>query len=136
MIKREIIQSVVTLGQKLGHVFVATADSKGLPHVAAAGRISLGADGLLAVAAWFCPGTVVNLEHNTKITLVVWDAVADTGYQLLGNVEKIEETAMMDGYIPEMESTGPSPQVERQLLVKVNKVMAFSHAPHSDLEEE
>jgi hypothetical protein len=135
MIKREIIQSVVTLGQKLGHVFVATADSKGLPHVAAAGRISLGADGLLAVAAWFCPGTVVNLEHNTKITLVVWDAVADTGYQLLGNVEKIEETAMMDGYIPEMESTGPSPQVERQLLVKVNKVMAFSHAPHSDLEE-
>ena len=136
MIKREIIQSAVTLGQKLGHVFVATADSKGLPHVAAAGRISLGADGLLAVAAWFCPGTVVNLEHNTKITLVVWDAVADTGYQLLGNVEKIEETAMMDGYIPEMESTGPSPQVERQLLVKVNKVMAFSHAPHSDLEEE
>ena len=135
MIKREIIQSVVTLGQKLGHVFVATADSKGLPHVAAAGRISLGADGLLAVAAWFCPGTVVNLEHNTKITLVVWDAVADIGYQLLGNVEKIEETAMMDGYIPEMESTGPSPQVERQLLVKVNKVMAFSHAPHSDLEE-
>ena len=135
MIKREIIQSAVTLGQKLGHVFVATADSKGLPHVAAAGRISLGADGLLAVAAWFCPGTVVNLEHNTKITLVVWDAVADTGYQLLGNVEKIEETAMMDGYIPEMESTGPSPQVERQLLVKVNKVMAFSHAPHSDLEE-
>ena len=135
MIKRKIIQSVVTLGQKLGHVFVATADLKGLPHVAAAGRISLGADGLLAVAAWFCPGTVVNLEHNTKITLVVWDAVADTGYQLLGNVEKIEETAMMDGYIPEMESTGPSPQVERQLLVKVNKVMAFSHAPHSDLEE-
>ena len=135
MIKREIIQSAVTLVQKLGHVFVATADSKGLPHVAAAGRINLGADGLLAVAAWFCPGTVVNLEHNTKITLVVWDAVADTGYQLLGNVEKIEETAMMDGYIPEMESTGPSPQVERQLLVKVNKVMAFSHAPHSDLEE-
>ncbi len=135
MIKPETILSAVNLGQKLGHVFVATADSKGLPHVAAAGRLSLGTDGLLAVAAWFCPGTVMNIEHNHRISLVVWDAGADTGYQLLGNVEKIEETAMMDGYIPEMESTGPSPQVERQLLVKVNKVMAFSHAPHSDLEE-
>jgi hypothetical protein len=135
MIKAEIIQSAVTLGQKLGHVFVATADAKGLPHVAAAGQLSLETDGLLAVAAWFCPGTVVNLEHNTRISLVVWDADADTGYQLLGNVVKIEETAMMDGYIPELESMGPSPQVERQVFVKVDKVMAFSHAPHSDLEQ-
>ena len=135
MIKPDIIQSAVNLGQKLGHVFVATADSKGLPHVAAAGRLSLGTDGLLTVAAWFCPGTVVNLEHNTKVSLVIWDAAADTGYQLLGNVEKVEETAMLDGYVPEMESTGPSPQVERQLFVKVDKVIGFSHAPHSDLEE-
>ena len=135
MIKPDIIQSAIILGQKLGHVFVATADSKGLPHVAAAGRLSLGTDGLLTVAAWFCPGTVVNLEHNTKVSLVVWDAAADTGYQLLGNVEKVEETAMLDGYFPEMESTGPSPQVERQLFVKVDKVIGFSHAPHNDLEE-
>ena len=77
----------------------------------------------------------MNLEHNLRVSLVVWDAAADTGYQLLGNVEKIEETAMLDGYIPEMESVGPSPQVERQLFVKVDKVMAFSHAPHSDLEQ-
>ena len=135
MIKPDIIQSVVTLGRKLGHVFVATADSKGLPHVAAAGRLSLGSDGLLEVAAWFCPGTVMNIEHNHRISLVVWDAAADTGYQVLGNVEKVEETAMLDGYVPEMESRGPSPQVERQLIVRVDKVMGFSHAPHSDQEE-
>jgi hypothetical protein len=135
MIKPDIIQSAITLGQKLGHIFVATADSKGVPHVAAAGRLSLGTDGILMVAAWFCPGTVVNLEHNTKVSLVVWDAAADTGYQLLGNVEKVEETAMLDGYLPEMERTGPSPQVERQLFVKVDKVIGFSHSPHSDLEE-
>ena len=135
MIKSEIIQSAVTLVQKLGHVFVATADSNGLPHVATAGRLSLGTNGLLAVAAWFCPGTVVNLEHNTNVSLVVWDAPADTGYQLFGNVEKVEETAMLDGYVPEMESAGPSPQVERQLFVKVDKVIGFTHAPHSDLEE-
>jgi hypothetical protein len=80
MTKPEIIHLAITLGQKLGYVFVATADSKGLTHVAAAGRLSLDKDGLLSVAAWFCFGTVVNLEHNTKISLVVWDAGADTGY--------------------------------------------------------
>ena len=134
MVKQETIQVAVTLGQKLGHVFVATADSEGLPHVAAAGRLSLGKNGLVAVAAWFCPGTVMNLRHNPKVSLVMWDSEADAGYQLLGNVEKVKETAMLDGYIPEMEGKGPSPQVERELMVRVDKVIAFSHAPHSDLE--
>ena len=107
MIKPDIIQSAIILGQKLGHVFVATADSNGVPHVAAAGRLGLGKDGLLTAAVWFCPGTVVNLEHNSKISLVVWDAAADSGYQLIGNGDKVDETAMLDGYLPEMESTGP-----------------------------
>jgi uncharacterized protein len=135
MIRPEIIHSAVALGQKLEHVFVATADAEGLPHVAAAGRISLGSEGLLTVAAWFCPGTVLNLRNNPKVALVIWDEIADTGYQLIGKVEKVEETAMLDGYIPEMEGKDPSPQVERRLLIRVEKVIAFSHAPHSDLEE-
>ena len=135
MMRQETIQSAVALGQKLEHVFVATADSEGVPHVAAAGRISLESEGLLTVAAWFCPGTVMNLWHNPKVSLVIWDEAADNGYQLIGKVVKVEETAMMDGYIPELERKEPSPQVERQLLVRVVKVVSFSHAPHSDLEE-
>ena len=135
MIRSEIIRSAVALGQKLEHVFVATADSEGLPHVAAAGRISLREDGLIAVAAWFCPGTIMNLRHNPKVSLVIWDAAPDTGYQLLGKVQKVEETAMLNGYIPETERKDPSPQVERRLLIRVERVIAFSHAPHSDMEE-
>ena len=134
MVSQEIVQSAMSLGQKLKHVFVATADAEGLPHVAAAGRISLSNEGLIAVAAWFCPGTLLNLRQNRKVSLVLWDAVEDVGYQLLGMVEKVEESAMLNGYVPEMEKKDPYPQVERRLLVRVDKIIAFSHAPHSDLE--
>ena len=135
MMRQETIQSAVALGQKLEHVFVATADSEGVPHVAAAGRISLESEGLLTVAAWFCPGTVMNLRHNPKVSLVIWDEAADSGYQLIGKVEKVVETAMLNGYFPTMEGKDSFPQVERRLLVRVEKAISFSHAPHSDLEE-
>jgi hypothetical protein len=65
----------------------------------------------------------------------VWDASVDKGYQLLGQVEKVEEIAMMNGYSPEIDETIVMPQAENRLLVRVDKVIAFSHAPHSDLEE-
>ena len=135
MTRPEIIHSAVALGQKLEHVFVATANTEGLPHVAAAGRINLESEGLLTVAAWFCPGTVMNLRRNPNVSLVIWDEAADNGYQLMGKVEKVEETAMLNGYIPEREEKDSSPQVERRLIVRVEKAISFSHAPHSDLEE-
>jgi len=53
---------------------------------------------------------------------------------MVGRVERIEETAILDGYAPEIETAQPSPQVERRLVVKVEKVIAFSHAPHTDAE--
>ena len=133
--KEEGIQNAVALGEKLQHIFVATADAEGLPHVAAAGKISSLSGGQVAVSAWFCPGTVMNLQKNRRVALVVWDAAADIGYQILGVVEKVEEKAMMDGYSPEMEDSPPPPQVERQLFVRVDKALNFSHAPHNDVEE-
>lgn len=133
--KEEAIQSAVELGEKVQNIFVATADAEGLPHVAAAGRISSASVGYVAVSAWFCPGTVMNLQKNSRVALVVWDAAADIGYQILGVVEKVEEEAMMDGYSAEMEESTQPPQVERQLLVHVDKVLHFSHAPHIDVEE-
>ena len=69
------------------------------------------------------------------MSLVIWDPKVDTGYQLLGETEKVEEIAMMNGYAPGAESRHPLPQVERQLLVRVDKIIDFKHAPHSDVEE-
>ncbi len=133
--KPKSLNTAVELAEKLEHVFVATADSSGMPHVAAAAKISQTSEDQITVAAWFCPGTLDNLKNNSRISLVVWDAPVDKGYQLLGQVEKVEEIAMMNGYSPEIDETTVMPQVENRLLVRVDKVIAFSHAPHSDLEE-
>ena len=128
------LDTAIDLAEKLGHVFVATADSSGMPHVAAAAQLNKASDDHVAVSAWFCPGTVANLGDNHRISLVVWDPPSDRGFQLLGAVENIAEQAMMNGYAPDAELEAPMPQVERKLLVRVEKVLAFSHAPHSDLE--
>lgn len=133
--KSKSLKISVKLAEKLEHVFVATADSSGMPHVAAAAKISQTSEDHVTVAAWFCPGTLDNLKNNCRISLVVWDAPVDKGYQLLGQVEKVEEIAVMNGYSPETDKYPPMPQVENKLLVRVDKVIAFSHAPHSDLEE-
>ena len=132
--RMETIKKAVALGAKLHHVFVATADARGVPHVAAAAKVDLASNGRIRVSSWFCPGTVTNLEHNRSISLVVWDAAEDTGYQLIGEVENMEESAFLNGYAPEVEESPPLPQVERQLLVRIDRVSGFSHAHHSDAE--
>jgi predicted pyridoxine 5'-phosphate oxidase superfamily flavin-nucleotide-binding protein len=132
---KKTLTQAAALAQKLRHVFVATSDGKGLPHMAAAGKLALTPDGRVAVAAWFCPMTVANLQKNRRVSLVIWDPQSDMGYQLLGQAEKVEEIAMMNGHAPGVESQHPLPQVERQLLVRVDKIIDFKHAPHSDVEE-
>ena len=89
----------------------------------------------MAVSAWFCPGTLANLNQNRLISLIVWDEAADCGFQLLGQVDSIGEKAVMNGYLPDSEHLAPLPQVEKILEVAVDKVIAFSHAPHSDVAE-
>jgi hypothetical protein len=129
------VQRAVELAQEMGHVFVATADSPGQPHLAAAGSVGLDDQGRLTVGEWFCPGTVSNLEQNRRIAVVVWSPATDEGHQLLGEVEEVKELAVMDGYAPELEAAEPGPQVERQLVIRVDTVLDFSRAPHSDIEE-
>jgi hypothetical protein len=135
-VNREILKEVVLLAKNIGHVLIATADVKGLPHIAAAGRINLTSEeGSVVVEDWFCPGTMANLQANRNTALIIWDPKMDKGYQLLGKTEKVEDTAMMDGYSPDSEDKPATPQVERRLLIRVNKVMAFRRSPHTDQEE-
>jgi predicted pyridoxine 5'-phosphate oxidase superfamily flavin-nucleotide-binding protein len=112
-------------------VFVATADADGLPHVACAGRLAAGPQGRLLVTEWFCPGTLDNLACNPRIALAVWDEAADAGYQLVGQVERVEDMAVLDGYGEP--GGGPQvPQVQRRLVVRVEAAMDFRKAPHTD----
>ncbi len=129
------VETAIRLAQRLAHVLVATADGAGLPHVAAAGSVAQAPGGRLAVGAWFCPGTVENVAANPRIALVAWDPETDQGYQILGGVERIDELGMLDGYSPAEQAGPPLPQVERRLIVRVDKVLDFHHAPHSDMED-
>ena len=130
----ERLARALSLAASVRTVLVATADGEGRPHVAVAGKIGELPDGRVAVSEWFCPGTVANLEKNTWIALVVWDPGRDTGYQLVGEVEGVEEVAFLNGYLPESERAQPVPQTQRRLTVHVTGVMAFSRAPHTDEE--
>jgi hypothetical protein len=57
------------------------------------------------------------------------------GYQLVGEVERMQELSMLNGYHPAEEGR-PVPQVERELLVRIRQVLRFTRAPHEDLPEE
>jgi uncharacterized protein len=128
----EHILKAVEMSQRLDHIIIATADAGGLPHMAAAGHLDLGFKNRLEVTEWFCPGTVANLSRNRRICLVVWDSQSDRGYQLSGEVEHIQETAMLDGFAPELTERPPVPQIQRKLVVRVDTVLSFSHAHHTD----
>ncbi len=128
------LKRAADIAGRVGHILVATADAEGLPHVAAAGELVANGEEQVTVAAWFCPGTVANVHANARISLVAWDPGADEGCQLLGRVLRIEEVGILDGYAPEADGKRRVPQVERQLVVRVERVLDFTAAPHTDEE--
>jgi hypothetical protein len=129
---KELIDKAVNMGSRVGYALIATCDDKGLPHLAASRRIEAEPDGHVAVSEWFCPGTLSNLQVNPRISIVVWNPADDSGFQLIGESAGVEDTAMLDGFFPTLQK--PGPQVERRIRVRVDKIMVFSHAPHSDEE--
>jgi hypothetical protein len=131
--RKESIQKAVDMGNRVGYALVATCDDKGLPHIAASRKLEAGIDSHVAVSEWFCPVTLSNLEVNPRLSVAVWDAARDAGFQLIGECTGVEETAMMDGFSPTLPT--PIPQVERRIRFRVDKILDFSHAPHSDKEE-
>jgi pyridoxine/pyridoxamine 5'-phosphate oxidase len=129
--QEKALQQALALAERCP-VYVATADEAGTPHLACAAGLSAGQKGRVLVTEWFCPGTVSNVEHNRRVSLTVWDPETDAGHQIIGEVERLEEVGMMDGYAPGAEPDEPMPQVQRQLIVRVEKVLDFSRAPHTD----
>jgi hypothetical protein len=64
--------------------------------------------------------------------VLAWDAQEDRGDQLVGQVEEVRERAVVDGHVPELgEET--LPQVERELVIRVDEVLPFRQGPHSDV---
>ena len=127
-----MIERMVELSDRVGFLFITTADRNGMPHMASARRAEQMAGDRLAVTEWFCPGTIANLRENPRLSIVVWDSGSDTGYQLIGEAEKIEDVAMLDGFEAGRLETPSVPQIERKLIVRGREVFEFRQRPHSD----
>src|SRR5271157_6490845 len=88
-LKAELVKKAMLLADKTKQVFMAAVNGDGVPHIAAAKRLSLDAKNNVVLTEWFCPGTMENLMgENNHLSIAVWDARKDTGYQLIGRARR------------------------------------------------
>jgi uncharacterized protein len=126
----EFLTDALSLADGLGYILVATADSRGIPHLAVAERITLEGENRVSITEWFPPRTTENVDENPNITLVIWDRKQDTGFQLIGEVLQPQDIAIMNGYLPEM--TEQVSQIERKMVIRNDHMQKFSHVHHTD----
>jgi len=109
---------------------VASADQRARPHLAAGRGLAVPDSDHVVFEAWFCRKTLENIAEVPRVAIAVIDAATGSGYQLSGVVESSSEAALLDGYTPaEMPGT---PQVESQIVVRVEEIMEFTAGAHSD----
>ena len=126
-----ISDGIKVFAERVGHAFVATSDAKGNPHLAAGRGVSVFEPNRLVFEAWFCRTTLRNLQTNPQIAVAIVDPATGNGYQFSGVVDKKQDTAILDGFAPDIEPPG-LPQVQWRLEIRVESVMAFSADAHSD----
>ncbi len=132
--KTELLKKAVLLADRTKHVFIASADGDGIPHIAASRRLSLDAKKNAVLTEWFCPKTMENLMGgNNHLAIAVWDAAKDTGYQLIGTAKKEEDLAYLNGYASDLRKKDV-PQIQRKVTVQIEKILDFKLTPHTDIE--
>ncbi len=131
--KKAMLEKVKKLVQDVKVVYVATSDREGIPHIAAAEGMSFVKEDRILFKAWFCLKTVENLGQNPKLSLAILHPETGQGYQILGEIERIEKGAILDGYRPEEEAKWVGyPQAEHQLSIRIERVSSLTSGPHSD----
>ncbi|MFO7982721.1 MAG: pyridoxamine 5'-phosphate oxidase family protein [Desulfuromonadales bacterium] len=126
-----IPQSTRRLIEETDYALLASASAGGEPHLAAGYGLRVVGDNRVIFDAWFCHRTLENIAENPNVAVMVLDRSGRKGYQLTGQVEKTEEVAILDGFVPTAEKPG-TPQVEETLLVRVDAVTRFSGGVHTD----
>jgi hypothetical protein len=133
--KTELLKEAVLLAEKTKHVFIASVNGDGIPHIAASKRLSLDVKNNVVLTEWFCPETMENLMgKNNNLAIVVWDTKKDVGYQLIGKAKKEEDLAYLDGYAPDPGKRDVVPQIQRKVTVQIEKILDFKLTPHTDIE--
>ena len=117
--------------EDVNYAYVASADQRARPHLAAGSGITIPDSQHLVFEAWFCHRTLENLSEVPRLAIAVIDTSTGAGYQLLGRVEQMEDVALLGGYAPEVEEPGLS-QMESRISMRVEEVLEFSAGPHTD----
>lgn len=131
---RASLNKAIKMAKKIGHGFLATADRTLSPHMSIVQSINVNGQDHLKLKAWFCQPALENLQQNPKISIVVWDSLQDTGYQLAGTMETMRKIAELDGYAAGLEERKHFPQVEWEILVRVERILNFQKKPYIDTE--
>ena len=125
-------ERAIALGKRVEHFFLAWVGADGFPYVNSARQIEQVAENQFAIEEWICPLTVKHLSENPKIAVLIWDPAFDDGYEILGEVLVFEGQAFLNGFAPEVEGDAYLPQVKRKLIIRAEKITAFSHALRCD----
>ena len=129
--KSEALGKVIALSDNVEHIFLATANNQGIPHVTLVRGLIESIDNSFLITHWFCPETVSNIMVNKNVSLVVWDAQTDEGYQCIGESEVMMESGTPEGGVFISEVSYLAPQL-CNLVIKVKKILQFSMTNHSD----
>ena len=71
--------------------------------------------------------------ENPNISIAIYDAKTDTGYQIVGRAVSKNVVAVLDGYSPRLEKIEKEyPQEEYQLKIKIINIMDLHRVAHSD----
>jgi hypothetical protein len=126
------LERAIELGERVEHFFLALVGADGFPYVNSARQIEQVAENQFAIEEWICPLTVKHLSQNPKMAVLIWDPASDDGYEILGEVLMFESQAFLNGFAPEVEEDAYLPQVKRKLIIRAEKITAFSHALRCD----
>lgn len=117
--------------EETGFAFVASANPRAQPHLAAGRGLTVPDPQHLVFEDWFCRKTMENIAEVPRLAVVVVDPATGLGYQFTGAVEKPQQSGILDGFTPNLDDQG-IPQVQWRLAMRVEEITEFSAGSHSD----
>jgi len=129
-----ILSRIKDFSKQVELFYVATSNQKKEVHLAVAkDLIFLPDNEHVAFKSWFCKKTIENIFENPNISIAIYDAKADTGYQIVGRTVSKNVVAVLNGYSPQLEKVEREyPQEEYQLKIKIINIMDLHRVVHSD----
>lgn len=117
--------------EKTGRAFVASADHRARPHLAAGRDLKVPDSHHIVFESWLCPRTVENVSEVPRAAVVVIDAASGIGFQFACRV-KTAVKKKREG-VPSSKTEEPGvPHDQWQIVLRVEEILEFSDGRHSD----